>query len=324
MRGREWGQALVAPFHWNLRYFMLTWTEIFGEYIMRISESELILNKDGSIYHLNLLPEDLADCIILVGDPDRVPLVSKYFDRIEVRKQKRELVTHTGYVGSKRISVLSSGMGVGGVDIAVNELDALANIDFKTRTVKPDIKSLQIVRLGTCGSLQKHTPIDSIVVSERALGLDGLANFYDINYNNDETNLRQTIIDKFEGHPAIQQCYVVDGDIGLTNLFKATEAVIGTTVTTGGFYGAQGRILRGQLKIKDFVEKLQQLNMTNFEMETSAIFALAKILGHQASSACVVVANRAAQEYSKNPEASVDKTIRFLLEKLSNKTLAEA
>ena len=143
---------------------------------MRISESELILNKDGSIYHLNLLPEDLADCIILVGDPDRVPLVSRYFDRIELRKQKRELVTHTGYIGNKRISVLSSGMGVGGVDIAMNELDALANIDFKTRTVKPVTKSLQIVRLGTCGSIQKHTPVDSIIISERALGLDGLAN----------------------------------------------------------------------------------------------------------------------------------------------------
>lgn len=284
---------------------------------MRISESELILNKDGSIYHLNLLPEDLADCVILVGDPDRVPLVSRYFDRIEIRKQKRELVTHTGYVGNKRISVISSGMGVGGVDIAMNELDALANIDFKTRTVKSDIRSLQIIRLGTCGSLQKHTPIDSIVVSERALGLDGLANFYDINYSNDETRFRQVIIDKFDGHPAIQQCYVVEGDAALTNLFRGSEAVIGTTVTTGGFYAAQGRVIRAQLKIKDFIEKLQQLNMTNFEMETAAIFALAKVLGHRASSACVVVANRAAQEYSKTPEESVDKTIRFLLEKLS-------
>lgn len=284
---------------------------------MRISESELILNKDGSIYHLNLLPEDLADCVILVGDPDRVPLVSRYFDRIEIRKQKRELVTHTGYVGNKRISVISSGMGVGGVDIAMNELDALANIDFKTRTVKSDIRSLQIIRLGTCGSLQKNTPIDSIVVSERALGLDGLANFYDINYNNDETRFRQAIIDKFEGHPAIQQCYVVEGDAALTNLFRGSEAIIGTTVTTGGFYAAQGRVIRAQLKIKDFIEKLQQLNMTNFEMETAAIFALAKVLGHRASSACVVVANRAAQEYSKTPEESVDKTIRFLIEKLS-------
>ena len=283
---------------------------------MRISESELILNKDGSIYHLNLLPEDLADCVILVGDPDRVPLVSRYFDRIEVRKQKRELVTHTGYVGNKRISVLSSGMGVGGVDIAMNELDAVANIDFKTRTVKPNIKSLQIVRLGTCGSIQEHAPIDSIIVSERALGLDGIANFYDINYNTDEIHFRQTVLDKFEGHSAIQMCYVVEGDAELTNLFRGSEAIIGSTVTTGGFYGAQGRALRAQLKMKDFIKKLQQLNMTNFEMETSAIFALAKILGHRASSACVVVANRAAQQYSNNPEEAVDKTIRFILEKL--------
>lgn len=283
---------------------------------MRISESELILNKDGSIYHLNLLPEDLADCIILVGDPDRVPLVSRYFDRIEVQKQKRELVTHTGYIGNKRISVLSSGMGVGGVDIAMNELDALANIDFKTRTVRPVTKSLQIVRLGTCGSIQKHTPVDSIIISERALGLDGLANFYDINYSDNETHFRQTVLDKFADDSAIQMCYVVEGDAELTNLFRGSEAIIGSTVTTGGFYGAQGRVLRGQLKIKDFIEKLMQLNMTNFEMETSAIFALAKILGHRSSSACVVVANRAAQQYTKNPVEAVDKTIRFVLEKL--------
>ncbi len=287
---------------------------------MRIAESELILNKDGSIYHLNLLPEDLADSVILVGDPDRVPLVSRYFDRIEIRKQKRELVTHTGYLGNKRISVLSSGMGVGGVDIAMNELDALANIDFKTRTIKPNFKSLEIIRLGTCGSIQEHAPVDSIVVSERALGLDGVANFYDIEYNNNESRFRQTILDKFEGHPAIQMCYVIEGDPALTNLFRGSEAIIGSTITTGGFYGAQGRVLRAQLKINDFIEKLQQLNMTNFEMETSAIFALAKILGHRASSACVVVANRAAQQYTKNADEAVDKTIRFVLEKLCDKT----
>ena len=283
---------------------------------MRIPESELILNKDGSIYHLNLLPEDLAECIIVVGDPDRVPHVSRYFDRIELRKQKRELVTHTGYIGKKRISVLSTGMGVGGIDIVMNELDALANIDFKTRTVKPDLKSLQIVRLGTCGSIQKHAPVDSIVVSERALGLDGVANFYDIKYNNDETRFRQTVLEKFEHHPAIQPCYVVDGDTALINLFRECEAIIGTTVTTGGFYAAQGRLLRAQLKINDFIEKLQQLNMTNFEMETSAIFALAKILGHRASSVSVVVANRASQQYSQNPAEAIDKTIRFVLESL--------
>ncbi|HEV2614137.1 MAG TPA: nucleoside phosphorylase [Gammaproteobacteria bacterium] len=285
---------------------------------MRIPESELILNKDGSIYHLNLLPEDLADFVIVVGDPDRVPQVSCYFDRIEVRKQKRELVTHTGYIGKKRISVLSTGMGVGGIDICMNELDALANIDFKTRTIKPNLKSLQIVRLGTCGSLQKDAPVDSIVVSQRALGLDGIANFYDIEYNSEETRLMQAVLEKFNNHPAIQPCYAVDGNAELTNLFGTSgEAIIGTTVTTSGFYAAQGRILRGQLKIKDFIEKLQQLNMTNFEMETSAIFALAKILGHRASSVCAVVANRAAQQFSQNSTETVDKTIRFVLEKFS-------
>ncbi|MDX2164551.1 MAG: nucleoside phosphorylase [Gammaproteobacteria bacterium] len=285
---------------------------------MRIPESELILNKDGSIYHLNLLPEDLADFVILVGDPDRVPQVSCYFDSIEVRKQKRELVTHTGYLGKKRISVISSGMGIGGVDIAMNELDALVNVDFKTRTVNPTHKSLQIVRLGTCGSLQKDVPVDSMVVSRRAVGLDGLANFYEISFNPEEEALRQEVIEKFNHHPAIEACYTAEGDQRLVNLFGSEQAIVGTTVTSGGFYAGQGRVIRAPLKINNFFETLQALNMTNFEMETSAIFALAKVLGHRAASVCAVVANRAAQEYSLQPSETIDSTIRFVLEKITS------
>lgn len=285
---------------------------------MRIPESELILNKDGSVYHLNLLPEDLADTIILVGDPDRVPSVSCYFDRIDVRKQKRELVTHTGYIGKKRISVISSGMGIGGIDIVMNEMDALANVDFKTRTVKSTHKSLNIIRLGTCGSLQEDVPVDSFVVSRRAVGFDGLANFYEVNFNAEETRLRQEIIDKFNNHPAIQPCYVIESDPTLVNLLGSQNAIIGTTVTTSGFYAPQGRLIRGPLKINHFIETLQKLNMTNFEMETSAIFALARILNHRAASVCAVIANRAVQKYSTQATETVDATIRFVLEKITS------
>lgn len=285
---------------------------------MRIHESELILNKDGSIYHLNLLPEDVADTILVVGDPDRVPQVSCYFDRMDVRKQKRELVTHTGYVGKKRISVISTGMGVGGIDIAINELDALANIDFNTRTIKPTHKQLDIIRLGTAGALQREVPVDSMVVSHRGLGFDGLAGFYEIQYNEEEKRLTQQVLEKFGHHPAVQSCYMVEGDPTLLNLFGSEEAIVGTTVTSSGFYAAQGRVLRGQLQIKDFIEKLQQLNMTNFEMETSLLYALGRILGHRMSSVCAIVANRASLEFSKEPAEAVDRTIRFVLEKLSS------
>jgi len=293
---------------------------------MRIHESELILNKDGSIYHLNLLPEDIADTILVVGDPDRVPQVSCYFDRIEIRKQKRELVTHTGYIGKKRISVISTGMGVGGIDIAINELDALANIDFKTRMINPTLKKLDIIRIGTSGALQKEVPVDSMVVSHRGLGFDGLAGFYEIEYNDEEKRLTQQVLEKFNHHPAIQACYIAEGDPELLNLLGSKEAIVGTTVTSSGFYAAQGRVLRGQLQIKDFIEKLQQLNMTNFEMETSLLYALGKILGHRMSSVCAIVANRATQEFSKEPAEAVDSTIRFVLEKISSvqETLVQA
>lgn len=283
---------------------------------MRIPESELILNKDGSIYHLNLLPEDISDFIITVGDPDRVPNVSCYFDRIEIRKQKREIVTHTGYLGNKRITVISTGMGTGSIDIVLNELDALANIDFNTRLVKPHPKSLRIVRVGTAGTLQKDVPVDSIVVSQRAVGLESVANFYDLSFNAEETRITQNFLEKFDHIPAIQGCYTVEGDGELVNLL-GQEAIVGTTVTCGGFYGAQGRVLRGALKIKDFIEKLQQLNMTNFEMETAGIYAIAKLLGHRACSVSAIMANRATGEFSKQSTESVDNTIRFVLEKIA-------
>jgi uridine phosphorylase len=279
---------------------------------MRIPESELILNKDGSIYHLNLLPEDIADTIFVVGDPDRVPQVSCYFDSIEVRKQKRELTTHTGYIGKKRLTVMSTGMGTGGIDIAINELDALANIDFNTRTVKTTHKTLQIIRIGTSGALQKDVPIDSIVVSHRGVGFDGLAGF-----NAEEMRYTQAIIEKFDNIRSIQTCYVAEGNAELIDLL-GRDAIVGTTASSGGFYGSQGRVLRGPLKIPDFVEKLQQLNMTNFEMEAGAIYALSKLLGHRACVVNAIIANRINGEYSLQFTETVDKTIRYVLEKVSS------
>jgi uridine phosphorylase len=277
---------------------------------MRIPESELILNKDGSIYHLNLQPEDIADSVFVVGDPDRVPQVSRYFDRIEVKKQKREMVTHTG------LTVMSTGMGIGGIDIALNELDALANIDFSTRQIKPSIKRLNIVRIGTCGALQKDVPVDSIVVSQRGVGFDGLAGFYEVPFNAEELRMTQHIIATFNHVPTLQACYVCDGNPELISLY-AEDAIIGTTATSSGFYASQGRILRGALKIPDFLEKLEQLNLTNFEMEAAAIYALARVLGHRACVVNVVVANRIANQFSQQPTESIDKTIRFVLEKFS-------
>lgn len=283
---------------------------------MRIPESELILNKDGSIYHLNLLPEDIANTIFVVGDPDRVPQVSRYFDQIEVKKQKREIVTHTGHIGKKRLTVMSTGMGIGGIDIVLNELDALANIDFKTRQIKPAVARLNIIRIGTCGALQRDVPVDSIVVSQRAVGFDGLAGYYDVPFNADELSLAQQIIETFDHIPTIQPCYVANGDPELIGLF-GENAIIGTTATSSGFYAPQGRVLRSPLRIPDFLEKLQQLKITNLEMEASAIYALAKLFGHRACVVNVVVANRIANQFSQQATESVDKNIRFVLEKFS-------
>ncbi len=282
---------------------------------MRIPESELILNPDGSIYHLNLLPEDIADLILFVGDPDRVSMVSRYFDQIELKKQKRELITHTGRIGNQRITVMSTGMSTDNIDIVFNELDALANIDFKTRTVKSQTKSLKVIRIGTAGSLQADIPVDSFVVSKDAVGLDGLANFYEMAFSPEEIALQKGFAAAFPNDPVIQTCYTATADAALTNLLGKGH-IVGTTVSCAGFYGPQGRVLRAKAKIKNFTEKLTQLGMANFEMEASAIYILGKILGHQTCSVSAIVANRVTQQFSAKPYETVDKLIRFMLERL--------
>lgn len=296
----------------------------------KILPSELILNDDGSVYHLNLLPEDIADTIILVGDPDRVPKVSQHFDSIELKKQKRELVTHTGYVGNKRLSVVSTGMSTDNIDIVINELDALVNIDLKERTIKPITKNLNLIRLGTAGALQKHIPLDSFIISTFGIGLDGLANFYQTEYSATEQQLMQAFTQHFSHETAMQNNYAVAGSAKLINLFAnhANEMLPGITVTCPGFYGPQGRTLRAQPKIAHLVEQLQKFNynhhyVANFEMETAGIYTMGRILEHHCCSISATVANRVTGEFSTQANQTIDRLIRLALEKLSVEQTAE-
>lgn len=280
---------------------------------MPIKDSELILNPDGSIYHLNLLPEDIADTIIFVGDQDRVEKISKHFDTIEVKKQKREFNTHTGTYKGKRLSVISTGIGPDNIDIVVNELDALVNIDFKTRQVKPDLKQLNIVRVGTSGSLQSDIPVDSFVMSTHGLDFSGMLHFYDItNIVNPEIEnafIKHTQWSSNKSRPVVVSCS--------ESLLKTFESVIdhrGITATAGGFYGPQGRILRMALQDNDLNHKIDsfqfnQYRITNLEMETAAIYGLSKLLGHHALSLNAIIANRANGTFSKDPKGAVERLI---------------
>lgn len=299
-----------------------------------IAESELILNKDGSVYHLNLLPEEIAETIITVGDQDRVAEVSKYFDKIEVKKSHREFVTHTGTLNSKRISVISTGIGTDNIDIVMNELDALVNINFKTRTVNKNLKSLNIVRVGTCGGLQDFLGVDSFVVSKAAFGLDNLFHHYEIKEDYVDANgdmVLDSYQENFEMGNAFDELignnfvssYYMNADKDLVSTFeKNTHFHTGITVTCSGFYGPQGRVLRLNPAVLNFINKLQSFNykgnqILNFEMETSGIYALGRLLNHKCCSLSVVVANRIQQKFSSNAAASVDRLIKETLETLT-------
>ncbi|MGB1248074.1 MAG: nucleoside phosphorylase [Chitinophagales bacterium] len=284
----------------------------------RIAESELILNPDGSIYHLHLLPEDLADKIITVGDPDRVHTVTKHFDSIEVKKQKREFCTHTGYIGKKRVSVISTGIGTDNIDIVFNELDALVNIDLQTRTEKTEKKSLEIIRIGTSGTLQKDINVDSVLLSSHGLGLEGLLNFYRI--ENDESE--QAILDKINQSLTLPIApRISEASDKLLAHFDTTNYHKGITATSTGFYGPQGRFLRLQPAVDDYIDKLAAIDLggnriTNLEMETAGIYGLGKLLGHQCLSINVILANRPLGLFSKTPKESVEKVIIESLEKI--------
>lgn len=285
-----------------------------------LSESDLVINPDGSIYHLNILPEDVADTIITVGDPDRVGEVSKYFDKIEIKKGKREFVTHTGYMGKKRITVLSTGIGTDNIDIVLNELDALVNIDFKTRLVKPVLKSLDIIRVGTSGAVQKDIPMDSLLASSYGLGLDALMHYYIQNIHDDERNLLDDAKSAFSGLKGIQPYVTAACPRLLHTIGNGMET--GVTVTAPGFYAPQGRQVRASNSIQNLVQILQSFRsgtnrITNLEMETAGIYALAKTLGHNALSINAILANRLNFEFSKNPSGIVEKAIQIVLERIS-------
>lgn len=283
-----------------------------------IEESELILNSRNAIYHLNLLPEELAHKIFLVGDPGRVPQVSKHFDRIETKQQHREFISHTGYIGSERYSVVSTGIGTDNIDIVMNELDALVNIDFSTRSIKPRLTCLQIIRIGTSGSLQKEIPVDSLVASSHGLGIDNLLNFYRM----EPRGAEQEILQAFITHTQMQQRFahptITSASTFLLKHF--TDGYFhGITVTCPGFYGPQGRILRLGLSQPELIESLGSFafgpyRVSNFEMETSAIYGLGHLLGHQCLSLNVIVANRISKTFSTNGLLAVERMIEKTLD----------
>ncbi len=279
----------------------------------RIAESELILNERGAIYHINLTPDELADTVITVGDPDRVAVVSKEFDSIEIKRQHREFIAHTGYVGKKRITVISTGIGPDNIDIVVNELDALKNIDLNTRTIKSELSSLNIIRLGTSGSLQEDIPVDSLVAGTHGLGLDNLLNFYRLQSNDEEKQMLQHFITHTQLTGNIQP-YLISSSPSILKHF-VTGFHRGITVTCPGFYGPQGRILRLGISNPSLVDNLSSFQfgnhrISNFEMETSAIYGLGKLLGHHCLSVNVIVANRVRKEFSKDGGKAVENLIQ--------------
>jgi uridine phosphorylase len=293
--------------------------------MQRIPESELIINNRGAIYHLDVRPEELANTIIVVGDPERVKKVTAHFDKLEHKLQHREFITHTGYIGNKHISVISTGIGPDNIDIVFNELDALANIDFETRTIKKELTKLRIIRFGTSGSLQADIPVDSFVASTHGLGLDNLLNFYSYKKTVTDKEMADAFIDQTNLDTAITIPYVFSGSEILLQKF-GSEFHKGITVTCPGFFGPQGRILRLGLSSPGLVDKLTHFNfnnlrITNFEMETSAIYGLGKLMGHECMSINVIIANRVLKEFSKDSNAAVEKMIKKALEALTVKGL---
>ena len=287
----------------------------------RIAESELIINNRGAIYHVDLCPDELADTIITVGDPDRVKVISQFFDKIEVERQHREFVSCTGYVGKKRITVISTGIGPDNIDIVLNELDALKNIDFTTRTIKEQHSPLTIIRLGTSGSLQADIPVDSLVAGTHGLGLDNLMHYYRLTNNEEELQLLQHFITHTQLNGNIQP-YVSSASASVLKHF-VEGFHHGITVTCPGFYGPQGRVLRLGLSHPTLVDSLTSFRMgnhwiSNFEMETSAIYGLSRLLGHSCLSINVIVANRVRKEFSKDGGAAVEHLIKTCLGIIEN------
>lgn len=290
--------------------------------MLHLQESELILNSRGAVYHINLLPQELASTVITVGDPDRAQQVSRFFDSIEIKQQHREFISHTGFVGRKRITVLSTGIGTDNIDIVLNELDALVNIDLDARLIKPQLQSLNIIRIGTCGSLQNDVAVDSFIASTHAIGIDNLLNYYVHGNNEQEKNLLQHFINHTQLTEKFSHPYITSASPYLLKHF-VNQFHHGITVTCPGFYGPQGRVLRLGLTFPDLIDSFTQFQfgnhrIINFEMETSGIYGLGKLLGHHCLSLNAVVANRVTKQFSKNAIAVMDKLITTVLENIES------
>lgn len=287
----------------------------------KFGDSELILNPDGSIYHLKLHPENIADTIIVVGDPKRVPTVSKFFDRIDFQCENRELVTHTGVFNNKRITALSTGMGPDNIDIVLNELDALVSIDLEKRVLKEKPGKLNIIRLGTSGALQGNIPVDHFVASTHGLGIDGVLNFYKVPEGLFDNDIAEAFAAQTDWPQVLARPYVVKGSDMLLHKI-AHDFIQGITATAPGFFGPQGRELRLPLAFPELNEKMEAFRykdhvISNFEMETSALYGLGRMMGHEMLTVCLIIANRVSKQFSKDYKPHMERLIQTVLERVS-------
>ena len=289
----------------------------------RFAESEFIINADGSVFHLHVKPEHLADKVILVGDPGRVSVVAAHFENKECEVESREFKTITGTYKGKRITVVSTGIGCDNIDIVMNELDALANINFETRYQHDTFRQLELVRIGTCGGLQPYTPIGTFICSEKSIGFDGLLNFYAGRNEVCDLDFEKAFIQYmgWTGNTCIAHPYVIDEDPELTARIAQTDMVKGVTIAAGGFFGPQGRELRIPLADPKQNEKIENFEykgyrITNFEMESSALAGLSRLMGHKATTVCMVIANRLAKEANSGYQNTIDTLIQKVLERI--------
>jgi uridine phosphorylase len=285
-----------------------------------LAESELVINPDGSVYHLSIRPEHLAETVLLVGDPARVAQVSAHFDRVEHRSQNREFIVHTGLRNGRGVTVLSTGIGTDNIDIVLSELDALVNIDLDTRTPKEHPTALRLVRLGTCGALQPNIPVNELVVSSHGIGLDNVLHYYAHEQDDAELRMLQAFLAQTEWPDNLPLPYAGTGDARLVELL-GRDHYVGITCTASGFYGPQGRQLRAVPSVDGLNERLaafshEGLHITNYEMETSALYALGGLLGHRPCTVCAVIANRSRNEYSEDHHATVEHMITVVLDRL--------
>jgi len=290
--------------------------------IQMIQHSELIINNDGSIFHLHLKPEQISDHIILVGDPARVDTIASFFSKIDFTVQNREFKTCTGWYNAKKLTVISTGIGTDNIDIVLNELDALANIDLNTRTIKKEHKTLNIVRIGTSGGLQTDLPVNSFVVSQKSIGFDGMLNFYANRENYCDIAFEKAFKTFTNWNKSLPTFYVVDSSEKLLSKFNDDIFKHGVTISAPGFYGPQGRVLRLPLAVPELNSQIEEFRynqhkITNFEMESSAIYGLSKMLGHEALTVCLIIANRVVLTANENYRDEMEKLILLVLERLT-------